>query len=221
LSIAEAWQRVNTDLTQPSLDVKTIEDFNKVTSLLEGGLEKALERQKQIEDFMLAIKNQKQKLIDEHSTIKEINKILKPLEKQYDDLEKQLEDLANQREAYYELSSKARYLREVILLSAGAVGVLGAAYALTQSNNISQQKARERNEKYKKALQENKREWEMLPIRDRGYLFNHPNATEWPGGSEILTHPADSVSKEKRVLPRGAKRMTPEVDKTKLQKFTR
>lgn len=178
----------------PNFQLQTKKDFEKLYSILDGGIKTAEARLMQLTDQLSALNSYKENLI-----ARMVNK---------DDV--LLQQVQNQiREMQYrqtqismveipKLRSKAENLKQfykIVGLGIVGLGVIGGGYAVQNEINERNQRFIDEQNKQQKinidrinkaqGSKVTKKTLNLLPEIASSYLINNPYATEWPNGEPI------------------------------------
>lgn len=178
----------------PNFQVETIKDFNKLYSILDGGIKTAESRLMQLTDQLSALNSYKENLITKMASKDDI--LLAQVQKQIQDLQYRQNQISLVE--IPKLQQSARNLKEfyrVIGLGTLGVGVIGGGYLLQKEVNEKNQKFIDEENKQQKINIDRinkaqnskitKKTLNLLPEIASSYLINNPYATEWPNGEPI------------------------------------
>jgi len=170
-----------------SSQISTIDDFNKINSIIDNGIINANTR-------LSLIRNEYNALIAQQEAL--INKFTKGAQTEYNAVEKRIQELQtraseiyNERQILEVKKNKFKSKLQNVGLAVGATGALVGVYYIGQIPTQTEQDLIDRGIDYELFTDDK----DLYPTARR-YIYNNPKAQVWPSGERIII-------KNGRVMP--------------------
>jgi anion-transporting ArsA/GET3 family ATPase len=162
-----------------SSQISTVDDFNKINSIIDNGIKNANTRLSLIRNEYNALIVQQEALID---------KFTKGAQTEYNAVKKRIEELQNRASEIYkerqileDKKNKFKSKLQNVGIAVGAAGTLGGIYYLGQMPTQTEQELIDRGIDYELFTDDKN----LTPLARR-YIYNNPKAQVWPSGERII-----------------------------------